>query len=82
MCGVRSRRLHIFFSTRSITGESNTLFPVDLLRCSHVNMTGDIDSPAKCELEAAIRFLQAEKNSAARIHRRMSGVYGGSFTYE
>ncbi|XP_035213014.1 uncharacterized protein LOC118186946 [Stegodyphus dumicola] len=37
-----------------------------------------IDSPAKCELRAVICFLQAEGNSAARIHRRMSRVYGNS----
>lgn len=38
-----------------------------------------IDSPAKCELRAVIRFLQAEGNSAVEIHRRMSRVYGDSF---
>ncbi|XP_035233307.1 uncharacterized protein LOC118205125 [Stegodyphus dumicola] len=38
-----------------------------------------IDSSAKCELPAVIRFLQAEGNSAAEIHRRMSRVYGNSF---
>ncbi|KFM74683.1 hypothetical protein X975_23290, partial [Stegodyphus mimosarum] len=50
-----------------------------LLSCSHVNMAVAIDSPAKCELRAVIRFLQAEGNSAAEIHRRMSRVYGDSF---
>ncbi|XP_035204431.1 uncharacterized protein LOC118179366 [Stegodyphus dumicola] len=38
-----------------------------------------IDSPARCELRAVIRFLQAEENSAAEIPRRMSRVYGNSF---
>jgi len=43
-------------------------------------MAALIDSPAKCELRSVIRFLQAEKNSAAaEIHRRMSQVYGENF---
>lgn len=42
-------------------------------------MAALIDSPAKCELRSVIRFLQAEGNSAAEIHRRMSRVYGESF---
>ncbi|XP_035228430.1 histone-lysine N-methyltransferase SETMAR-like [Stegodyphus dumicola] len=42
-------------------------------------MAVTIDSPAKCKLRAVIRFLQAEGNSAAEIHRRMSRVYRSSF---
>ncbi|XP_035230246.1 uncharacterized protein LOC118202197 [Stegodyphus dumicola] len=38
-----------------------------------------IDYPAKCELRAVIRFLQAEGNSAEEIYRRMSRMYGNSF---
>ncbi|XP_035228515.1 uncharacterized protein LOC118200664 [Stegodyphus dumicola] len=38
-----------------------------------------IDSSTKCELRAVIRFLQAEGNSAAEIHRKMSRVYVNSF---
>jgi len=40
------------------------------------NMAATINSPAKCELRSVIRFLQAEGNSAAEIHRRMCQVYG------
>lgn len=42
-------------------------------------MAATIDFPAKCELRSVIRFLQAERNSAAEIHRRMSQVYGDNF---
>ena len=42
-----------------------------LLSCSQVNMALSTDSPAKCELRSVIRFLQAERNSASEIHRRM-----------
>ncbi|GBN64935.1 hypothetical protein AVEN_23301-1 [Araneus ventricosus] len=42
-------------------------------------MTSRIDAPAKCELRSVIRFLQAEGNSAAEIHRRMSRVYSENF---
>lgn len=42
-------------------------------------MAALIDSHAKCELRSVIRFLQAEKNSAAEIHRRMTQVYGENF---
>ncbi|GBO07177.1 hypothetical protein AVEN_102214-1 [Araneus ventricosus] len=33
------------------------------------------EAPAKYELHSIIRFLQAEGNSAAEIHRRMSRIY-------
>uniref|UniRef100_A0A6P7H3M8 Protein GVQW3-like n=1 Tax=Diabrotica virgifera virgifera TaxID=50390 RepID=A0A6P7H3M8_DIAVI len=42
-------------------------------------MAATISSPAKCELRAVIRFLQAEGNSAAAIHRRMCQEYGEGF---
>ncbi|KAK7871540.1 hypothetical protein R5R35_010343 [Gryllus longicercus] len=42
-------------------------------------MAATISSPAKCELRSVIRFLQAEGNSAAEIHRRMCQVYGEGF---
>uniref|UniRef100_A0A6P7GW82 Protein GVQW3-like n=1 Tax=Diabrotica virgifera virgifera TaxID=50390 RepID=A0A6P7GW82_DIAVI len=42
-------------------------------------MVATISSPAKCELRAVIRFLQAEGNGAAAIHRRMCQVYGEGF---
>ncbi|GBL73053.1 hypothetical protein AVEN_128215-1 [Araneus ventricosus] len=42
-------------------------------------MASRIDVLAKCELRSVIRFLQAEGNSTAEIHRRMSRVYGGNF---
>lgn len=39
-------------------------------------MSTTIASPAKCEVRAVIRFLQAEGCNAAEIHRRISNVYG------
>ncbi|GBM51337.1 hypothetical protein AVEN_175776-1 [Araneus ventricosus] len=42
-------------------------------------MASRIVAPAKCELRSAIRFLQAEGNIAAEMHRRMSRVYGETF---
>lgn len=42
-------------------------------------MSTTIESPAKCEVRAVIRFLHAEGCSAAEIHRRMSNVYGKTF---
>ncbi len=42
-------------------------------------MAVSIDSPAKSEFWSAIRFLQAEGNSASEIHRRMIRVYGDNF---
>lgn len=42
-------------------------------------MATSIDSTAKCEFQSIIRFLQAEKNSAAEIHRRMLQVYGENY---
>lgn len=39
-------------------------------------MSTTIASPAKCEVRAVIRFLQAEGCNAAEIHRRISTVYG------
>ena len=41
--------------------------------CSeHVSMPRTIQSPAKCEVHAVIRFLHAEGCNAAEIHRRMT----------
>ena len=42
-------------------------------------MPKTIESPAKCEVRAVIRFLYAEGCTAAEIHRRMSNVYGETF---
>lgn len=42
-------------------------------------MDAIIEAPAKCEVRAVIRFLQAEGHSAAEIHRRMCQVYGENF---
>jgi hypothetical protein len=33
-------------------------------------------APASCEVQAVIRFLHAEGQSAAEIHRRLCHVYG------
>ncbi|GBN44247.1 hypothetical protein AVEN_174266-1 [Araneus ventricosus] len=44
--------------------------------CRHVNVASRIDAPAKYELRSVIRFLQAEGNCEAEIHRRMSRIYG------
>jgi hypothetical protein len=33
-------------------------------------------APATCEVRAVIRFLHAEEQSAAEIHRRSCRVYG------
>jgi len=38
-----------------------------------------IATPASCEVRAAIRFLHAEGQSAAEIHRRLCRVYGDNF---
>lgn len=38
-------------------------------------MAVTIDDPAKCELRRVIRFLQADGNRAAEIHRRMIIVH-------
>lgn len=38
-----------------------------------------INAPAKYEVRAVIRFLQAEDHSAAQIHRRMNLVYEENF---
>ena len=35
-----------------------------------------IAAPASCEVPAVIRFLHAEGQSAAEIHRRLCRVYG------
>ena len=35
-----------------------------------------LKTPGKCEIRAVIRSLQAEGHSAAKIHHRMSAVYG------
>lgn len=42
-------------------------------------MSGTFDSPAKCKLHSAIRFLQAEEHNSAEIHHQM-GVYGKNLT--
>ena len=42
-------------------------------------MPKTIESPAKCEVCAVIRFLYVEGCSAAEIHRRMSNVYSETF---
>ena len=39
-------------------------------------MEPSIVSPASCEIRSVIRFLSAEGNSAAEIHRRLCRVYG------
>ncbi|GBN51243.1 hypothetical protein AVEN_8936-1 [Araneus ventricosus] len=49
------------------------------LSCRHVNMASRIDAPVKCEFRSVIHFLQAEGNSAAESHRRMSLVKGENF---
>ena len=43
------------------------------------NMSNVIESHAKCEVRAVIRFLLTEGRNAADIHRRMSNVYGDNF---
>jgi cytochrome c-type biogenesis protein CcmH/NrfF len=35
-----------------------------------------IAAPASCEIRAVIRFLNAEGQSTAEIHRRLCRVYG------
>jgi transposase len=42
-------------------------------------MCAAIETLGKCEIRAAIRFLQAEGHSAAEIHCRMSAVSGPNF---
>lgn len=39
-------------------------------------MFATIQTSAKCEIRSVIRFLQAEGNTAAEIHRRVCAVYG------
>ena len=39
-------------------------------------MESSVASPASCEIRSVIRFLHAEGNSAAEIHRRLCGLYG------
>ncbi|GBM69112.1 hypothetical protein AVEN_196523-1, partial [Araneus ventricosus] len=60
---------------------ANSKNPIHQLELSWrtLNMTGMIDFPAKCEMRSVIRFQQAEGNSAAENHRRMSRVYGANF---
>jgi len=41
-----------------------------------------IAAPASCEVCAVIRFLHAEGQSAAEIHRRLCLVYGENVTSE
>lgn len=43
-------------------------------------MENTILSPAACEEENVIRFVQAEGNGAAHIHHRLCAVYGDSVT--
>ena len=39
-------------------------------------MATTMEAPAKCEIRSIIRFLQAEGQNAAEIHRRLCIVYG------
>jgi hypothetical protein len=39
-------------------------------------MAVSIQNPAKCEVRAVIRFLQAKGGTAAEIHRQLVSVYG------
>jgi cytochrome c-type biogenesis protein CcmH/NrfF len=39
-------------------------------------------APVSCEVRAVIRFLHAEGQSAAKIHRRLCRVYGDSVMSE
>jgi hypothetical protein len=39
-------------------------------------MAVSIQNPAKCEVRAVIRFLHAEGQTAAEIHRQLVSVYG------
>jgi hypothetical protein len=39
-------------------------------------MDNNIAVPASCEVHAVIRFLHAEGQSMAEIHRRLFSVYG------
>ena len=39
-------------------------------------MATTMEAPAKCEIRCIIRFLQAEGQNAAEIHRRLCIVYG------
>jgi hypothetical protein len=41
-----------------------------------------IAAPASCEVRAVIRFLHAERQSAAEIHRRLCRVYGDTVISE
>jgi len=38
-----------------------------------------IAAPASCEVRAVIRFLHAQGQNAAEIHRRLCRVYGDNF---
>ncbi|GBL89907.1 hypothetical protein AVEN_178337-1 [Araneus ventricosus] len=42
-------------------------------------MCSRIDVSTKCELRSVIRFLHAEGNSAAEIHRKIIRVHGENF---
>jgi len=39
-------------------------------------MCAVINNPASCEVRAAIQFLLARNNNAAKIHRQLCEVYG------
>jgi hypothetical protein len=39
-------------------------------------MAVSIQNPAKCEVRAVIRFLHANGESVAEIHRQLVSVYG------
>ena len=41
-------------------------------------MDNIIVAPASCKVRAVIRFLHAEGQSAAKIHRRLCRVYGNN----
>ena len=45
-------------------------------------MDSIITAPARCKVRAVIRFLHAEGQSAAEIHRPLCRVYGDKFTSE
>jgi len=41
-----------------------------------LEMAAPIQSPAKCEVRSVIRFLNAEGESPAEIHKQIVAVYG------
>ena len=68
---------------RNVLG-SVCVMPVDRTyqfwaRREHVNMPKTIESPAKCEVRAVIRFLFVEECNADETHQLTSNVYGETF---